>query len=307
MLWVHASRGGRTPRASPTLSRLSCTIGDSADWEDVLARLQNQSTPAFSVLSSLTVSVPEERAELASQLLGAIQPAGLTTLIVRFTPCLSTSHSGEHGSPASGGADEDAGAGAAIWQPILTSASRFHGLSHLVVEHPWRGHTDAFAVLGEAHVRPLLHLRALRVLRMQAVLGISPGMLAEMAQAWPALEELCTLPNYADLTSRFTVRDLVPFAWHCPRLRVLALHVCGARPALTDFARTPDYNVEVPEPALRLLTMHMSTVSSADVLELAAFLARLFPAVQVLNSDARLNEGQRMADEINGLLCMYRV
>ncbi|KAI9064744.1 hypothetical protein FKP32DRAFT_1602816 [Trametes sanguinea] len=135
--------------------------------------------------------------------------------------------------------------------------------------------------LGTA-LRPLYALPQIENIIVRApVVMLSEHTLADIAQAWPALEvlSLISTPIVHPSSSVYcpTLADLAPLARHCTRLHTLELHVNAiAVPAERTVARL--MGPEASRCALRCFTAFDAPVVNPE--RVAAFLRRLFPELR---------------------------
>ncbi|KAG5650157.1 hypothetical protein H0H81_000512 [Sphagnurus paluster] len=133
---------------------------------------------------------------------------------------------------------------------------------------------DPDTCLAIADLRPLFRCTRLTSLEVvhHAPLRLSLADVEELARAWPAIETLLLNTEPAYLASaHLTLHALVPFARHCPSLRVLGLFLDASAPATAVADELP------PFAALRRLSMGVSPLAPRSTGAAALFLSHLVP------------------------------
>ncbi|EED81810.1 predicted protein [Postia placenta Mad-698-R] len=129
------------------------------------------------------------------------------------------------------------------------------------------------------------------------------AILIDMASSWPNLRRLILIPedaDDADFIIRATLRPLQAFAFHCPHLECLKVvfHADGNKiPAVSPNTKRD----RLPQ-NLDYINIGPST-TSGSLSEIAAFMAKIFPALCEIDSDVILSEDWKI---INGFLIVHR-
>ncbi|KAI0712348.1 hypothetical protein C8Q76DRAFT_676870 [Earliella scabrosa] len=158
------------------------------------------------------------------------------------------------------------------------------------------------AVLRSIHFSPLLDFNLLESfdLRLPCLHDIDDSLFASLAKAWPHLRTfvLGDQPYCIHDTPRTTLKALIPFALHCPRLEALGLQLDATAAQSTGHV-PPEYYDELRalphgSPS-RVELLHVSSSPVAHAEEVALFFSTVFPELRIVwaSRSDKTREGQK--------------
>ncbi|KAJ7721340.1 hypothetical protein DFH07DRAFT_932835 [Mycena maculata] len=173
------------------------------------------------------------------------------------------------------------------WKELLTTLRDYldhTALETLEVQQEASQHSrpadPASYILSADTLRPLLAFKKLSSLTFQIYPGVDvdDDFLAEMAVAWRRISSL-EFGSEVLMSERPkpTLKCLVTFARHCPRLNGLGIRVDGS--TIPPFSQVPGKRICH---SLNSLNVGTSPMNSLRVAEMAAFLSNLFPDLEYL-------------------------
>ncbi|KAJ7657177.1 hypothetical protein DFH06DRAFT_1297871 [Mycena polygramma] len=135
---------------------------------------------------------------------------------------------------------------------------------------------------------PLSCFTRLTVVEIQVPAGydLEDATVAEIARAWPAIEEL-GLRSRATHEPRCTLLSLPSFARHCPHLWLLSITVDASEVPRAPFAA----GLAQPQDKLKFLDVGTSPISTVGAITSAAFISSIFTGLTQITADRGWNVG----------------
>ncbi|KAI0073082.1 hypothetical protein K474DRAFT_1723382 [Panus rudis PR-1116 ss-1] len=156
------------------------------------------------------------------------------------------------------------------------------------------------------HLKPVLSLPELTDLSIiwSHPFMITEANIEEMASKWPSLESLCLNSEPLDPSeeSMLTLRALVPFARHCPKLNELGLYISTKDAA--ELSRETTATLTKPFKSLQRFEVGLSGI--LDPKPVALFLSQLCPSECSVESGVTWPDGfGMMSKELEGNLNVW--
>ncbi|KAJ7113849.1 hypothetical protein C8R44DRAFT_929435 [Mycena epipterygia] len=148
-------------------------------------------------------------------------------------------------------------------------------------------HPSAYT-FSPTQLQPLLAFTRLSkvVVRVPFRLRLDDAFVAEMATAWPQIEELSlsrpTLIDESSPSSRATIPGLLAFARHCPVLHTLRLPLSGN--FLSPWGKEESRGRRPEERQQALSTLDVLDSPLADAVRVASFLSAAFPCLSTIEA-----------------------
>jgi hypothetical protein len=136
-----------------------------------------------------------------------------------------------------------------------------------------------------------------------STLDLDDNDVACIAQAWPCLTGFSIRPTRPTISSRLTLRALIPFVKYCPKLEILSMKINAT--IIDDYEEKPGKDLY----GGRLQKLCVSNSPIDDTARVAAFLSDIFPNVRNISSTAMSKREAEMLrpkwDEVGRLIPVF--